>query len=111
MNGKQRCNQRASPKCACQAMQKKKKQNSIQDMEQNIGPVVTARFPAEQLPIQHMGKHCQRMPVARADVVKNIQSAPPGQSLLHLVIFCHIQMVIIISKTKILNIPVNDQRQ
>ena len=70
MHGENRRYKRASPQRACHALQRHKKKDNCETVQDDIGRVVPACVQSVQLAIEHMCDRRQRVPVFGMDVRK-----------------------------------------
>ena len=107
---KHRRRRQAPPDRSSQAAQQQKNQNAVDRMQQHAGQVMAPGLQTEQLTVQHVGQHRQRMPVAGHWIEESPFQAFQGQAVLDVNVRDDVEIIIVVEKVMAQRRPVKDGR-
>jgi hypothetical protein len=109
MNGKEGGYAGAPPEGSRHKAKQRKEQDRVDKVKDDIRPMVTAGIGPKQLPVQHMRKPGQRMPVAALHVPEGPEKPFHSHPPLNMFIICNIHRIIVVNEAVITNGLITDQ--
>lgn len=110
MNRENSRDERAAPQPRRQLQKQNKKKERVRTVDQHIHEMVSARFRAEESPVQHVRHRRQWMPVVRMNVRERPDRAVPIQSGLNLRISTDVIGIVVIEEAVAERLPEDRER-